>query len=61
MTGWVRNTDSSSVEGVAQAGEERVLDDFFGHVKLGPQGASVEKIEKKNDTSNEQFAHFTIR
>ena len=61
MTGWVRNTDSSSVEGVAQAGEERVLDDFFGHVKLGPPGACVEKIEKENNTSNEQFAHFTIR
>lgn len=44
LTGWVRNREDGSVEGLAQ-GEQAALDRFRAWLQQGPSLASVDRVE----------------
>ncbi|KUJ16626.1 uncharacterized protein LY89DRAFT_586392 [Mollisia scopiformis] len=60
ITGWVRNTANSKVEGEAQ-GEDDVLSKFMKDIDKGPTHSHVVKLEKKEIELIDGEADFEVR
>jgi len=60
LTGWVRNTANSKVEGEAQ-GEEDGLQKFLKDIDRGPTHAHVVKLEKSEIEVQEGESSFEVR
>jgi acylphosphatase len=60
LTGYVRNLPNRAVEVLAE-GERINLEKLIGHLKTGPPGAAVEKIEVSWSEYTGSYSHFGIR
>jgi len=61
LSGYVRNlTESSAVEVVAE-GRRSQLEELLKHLRRGPVGARVEKVEVKWGDYSGDFSDFKIR
>jgi acylphosphatase len=60
LTGWVRNTESSGVEVVAE-GERATLIEFVSLCNEGPEISWVEKVIAEWGDSKEEYKEFMIR
>jgi acylphosphatase len=60
LTGYVRNLPNRAVEVLAD-GERINLEKLIGHLKTGPPGAAVEKIEVSWSEYTGSYSHFGIR
>ncbi|TVY64208.1 Acylphosphatase [Lachnellula suecica] len=60
VTGWVRNTPNSKVEGEAQ-GEDESLQKLLKDLDKGPSGSHVEKLEKSEIDVQQGETGFEVR
>ncbi|KAE9371030.1 acylphosphatase [Stipitochalara longipes BDJ] len=60
LTGWVRNTPNSKVEGEVQ-GEDEVLQNFLKDIDQGPRHSQVVKVEKSEIEVLEGETAFEVR
>lgn len=60
LNGYVKNLPTGEVEIVAE-GEEDKLNSLLEWSKIGPAGASVEKVEYKLEDFKGEFKNFEIR
>ena len=60
VQGWVRNNPDRGVE-VSAAGEPDALARFERHLRQGPPGATVDRVEFTEGASAGQEADFVIR
>jgi acylphosphatase len=60
IKGWVKNERDGSVLVMAQ-GEEKDVETFLEHLKIGPSMARVHKVEKNEMPELEDFTDFSIR
>jgi acylphosphatase len=61
INGWTRNTYDGKVEVLAQSDDEKTLEEFEDHLRIGPSMSRVEKIKKeKNIIVNKLFNCFDI-
>lgn len=54
VRGWVRNLANGAVE-VAAQGESRDLDSFVQAIEQGPDGAQVERVERRTPPADGHF------
>ncbi len=60
LTGYVRNVPDGTVEVVAE-GPQDVLQQLVGHIKVGPSGARVEKVDLHWGDHRSEFDRFEVR
>lgn len=60
INGWVKNTRDGGVLVMAQ-GEEKDVETFLEHLRIGPSMARVIKFERSKMPELEDFADFRIR
>jgi acylphosphatase len=61
LTGYVRNLSGGRVVEVQAEGEKAKLERLIGHLKMGPPGARVERVETDWSEHSGAYADFTIR
>jgi acylphosphatase len=59
LTGWVRNLWDGRVE-VLVEGPRPVLEKMLEHLKEGPRGAQVSKVDSQWQTATNEFKEFRI-
>ena len=59
LKGWVRNTESGSVEVVAE-GEQAVLEELLSWCRKGPPSASVSDVKSRWEEADGVFPDFKI-
>jgi acylphosphatase len=60
IKGWVKNTRDGGVLVMVQ-GEEKDVETFLEHLRIGPSMARVRKLEKSQMPDLEDFTDFSIR
>jgi acylphosphatase len=60
LTGWVRNLGDGSVEVVAE-GDNGLLNDFVGELRIGPSAAHVTNVIVTPGTYRGDFDRFDVR
>lgn len=61
VKGWVKNTYDNKVEVLAQSKDEKTLNEFEDHIKIGPSRSRIEKIKKeKNEKPLKKYSEFQI-
>jgi acylphosphatase len=60
IVGWVKNERDGSVLVMAQ-GDEKDVETFLEHLRIGPSMARVRKLEKSQVPGLEDFTDFRIR
>ena len=60
LTGYVRNLSGGAVEAFAEGAKEK-LKQFISHLKAGPPGSKVERLEITWKEYSCRFDNFTIR
>lgn len=60
LIGWIKNRPDGSVESIIQ-GEEFAILKFLEWCRMGPAGASVEKIEIKEINDFDNLKQFSIK
>lgn len=60
LAGHVRNLPSGAVE-VRAEGERKRLEELIGHLKVGPPGAVVKKLEVSWSEYSGSYSHFGTR
>lgn len=61
ITGYVRNLPDVRTVAVYAEGERRKLEEFIGHLKQGPPGARVERVDTTWSVCTGDYAHFNVR
>jgi acylphosphatase len=61
LKGYVRNLASGDAVEVQAEGEKRQLNKLLGQLKVGPQGARVERLEVKWADYSGRFKDFSVR
>lgn len=59
IKGWVKNTPDGGVQVMAQ-GDEKDMETFLEHLKIGPSMARVVKLEKSKLPGLEDFTDFRV-
>ncbi|HLG25789.1 MAG TPA: acylphosphatase [Candidatus Gracilibacteria bacterium] len=60
ITGWVKNEDDGTVKACAQ-GDRDTLESFIDICKIGPSGATVEKVDVEWKTyPDKKFSSFSV-
>jgi acylphosphatase len=59
LTGWVRNCDDGSVEGVAEGTKEAVAQ-WVSWCKKGPPAARVVELEMHESKATGEFSRFAV-
>ncbi|MEO6351189.1 MAG: acylphosphatase [Candidatus Limnocylindrales bacterium] len=60
LKGWTANQSDGSVKIIAE-GESSALDDLQGALKVGPTGASVDRVKASRGPATGDFKGFEIR
>jgi len=60
LTGYARNLPGGAVE-VQAEGKRRQLEELIGHLKVGPRGAKVERVETNWSEYTGSYSGFNIR
>ncbi len=61
LVGYVRNLPNGTAVEVQAEGEREKLDKLIEQLKVGPPGASVEKVEVSWSEYSGSYSHFSIR
>lgn len=61
ITGWVRNLPDGGTVEVRAEGERAALEKLLAHIKVGPPGARVERVEVEWPPYTRAFTGFEIR
>lgn len=60
VKGYVKNLPDGTVEVVAQADDEEILESFLQRIKDGPEKSSVERFVRKNLDKEVEYDEFKI-
>ena len=61
LTGYVRNMSGGKAVEVQAEGERSKLEKLLGYLKVGPPGATVERVETTWTEYSGSFSRFNIR
>ena len=61
LTGYVRNLPSGKAVEVHAEGARIQLEELTGYLKIGPQGARVERVETNWSEYSGNYSRFSIR